>query len=376
MRIHSRSSGSLLVLTTVAVSVVGQAHADIINVPGDHTAIQVAIDAANPGDEVVIAPGIYFETINLLGKAITVRSSGGAEVTTIDAQGTGCVVLCVNGESSTTVLDGFTITGGSALEGGGMLIEQSSPTVMHCVFSDNTAVNSGGGMRINNGAPTITDCTFIGNTGNSGGGMGNRESSPQVSDCFFYGNATGSTGFGGGMLNGLNSSPTITDCVFEMNTGYDGGGLYNAANSNPLVIGCTFADNTADFKGGGVDNHTSNPSYSDCIFRNNSAAVDGGMHNDVALPASMPTVSSSLFCENVPNHISDTYIDDGYNTFRCSCTVPCPADIDGSCTADVEDLLRLLAAWGPCAGCLGDVDLSGVVDVTDLLQVLAAWGPC
>jgi hypothetical protein len=54
----------------------------------------------------------------------------------------------------------------------------------------------------------------------------------------------------------------------------------------------------------------------------------------------------------------------------------CPADLDGSGTVDVADLVQLLGAWGPCAGCLEDVDGSGAVDVADLVVLLAAWGPC
>ncbi len=86
--------------------------ADIINVgPGD--SIQAAIDAAVDGDEIVVAPGTYFETIDFLGKAITLRSSNGPEVTIIDAQGVGSVVTCDSGEGPGTVLEGFTITGGT-----------------------------------------------------------------------------------------------------------------------------------------------------------------------------------------------------------------------------------------------------------------------
>lgn len=55
---------------------------------------------------------------------------------------------------------------------------------------------------------------------------------------------------------------------------------------------------------------------------------------------------------------------------------PHPGDFNGDGVIDLVDLLRLLAAWGPCAAC--DEDLSGddVVDLNDLLAILAAWGPC
>ncbi|MCZ6835815.1 MAG: choice-of-anchor J domain-containing protein [Planctomycetota bacterium] len=57
--------------------------------------------------------------------------------------------------------------------------------------------------------------------------------------------------------------------------------------------------------------------------------------------------------------------------------ITCEGDTDGNNVVDVEDLLDLLAAWGPClAPCPPDFDGNGVVDVEDLLDLLAAWGPC
>ena len=52
-----------------------------INVPADHATIQSAIDAANNGDSILVAPGTYVENINFKGKDITVTSSDGPEVT-------------------------------------------------------------------------------------------------------------------------------------------------------------------------------------------------------------------------------------------------------------------------------------------------------
>jgi pectin methylesterase-like acyl-CoA thioesterase len=80
--------------------------------PGDpYCSIQTAIDNAVDTDEIVVAPGTYFETINFLGKAVTLRSSDGADVTIINAQEQGSVVTCDSGEGPNTVLEGFTLTG-------------------------------------------------------------------------------------------------------------------------------------------------------------------------------------------------------------------------------------------------------------------------
>ena len=57
-------------------------------------------------------------------------------------------------------------------------------------------------------------------------------------------------------------------------------------------------------------------------------------------------------------------------------TPPCEGDINTDGTVDVNDLLTVIAAWGPCKGCAEDVDANGVVEVNDLLAIIAAWGPC
>ena len=57
-----------------------------------YCSIQTAIDNAVDTDEIVVAPGTYVEAINFLGKAITLRSSDGQSVTTIDGTGFSHVV--------------------------------------------------------------------------------------------------------------------------------------------------------------------------------------------------------------------------------------------------------------------------------------------
>ena len=51
------------------------------------------------------------------------------------------------------------------------------------------------------------------------------------------------------------------------------------------------------------------------------------------------------------------------------------ADIDGDGNVGVEEMLAIIAAWGPCDGCPEDLNNDGVVDVADMLIVIAQWGP-
>lgn len=215
-------------------------HVDDDNCPGPGTgtvadpfcSIQSGIGASSNGDEVLVSPGTYHETINFLGKAITLQSTDGASATTIDAGGlNNRVVACINGEGPSTILRGFTITGGRAFDGGGMLNVGSSPTVTNCDFFANVASapnpagnGNGGGMYNVNGSPTVINCVFRHNTSRGwggGGGMCNMESSyPIVSNCTFFGNDVRQADSGGGaMLNSSIASPSVTNCVLWENPG-------------------------------------------------------------------------------------------------------------------------------------------------------------
>src|SRR4029077_2829117 len=88
--------------------------ATTIHVPVEQPTIQAGINAASNGDIVLVAPGTYKENINFSGKAITLKSSGGARVTIIDGGGIAPVLTFSSNETSSSVLNGFTLQNGSA----------------------------------------------------------------------------------------------------------------------------------------------------------------------------------------------------------------------------------------------------------------------
>ena len=59
---------------------------------------------------------------------------------------------------------------------------------------------------------------------------------------------------------------------------------------------------------------------------------------------------------------------------------PCPTDLDGNGDIGFDDLLEVLATWGPYDPCPPyepqDFDRNCDVGFADLLDVLATWGPC
>lgn len=238
----------------------GAVRAETRRVPTlEHPTIQACIDSAVDGDECVVAPGTYNETIDLLGKAITVRSSAGSHVTIIDGTGfNDSVVKCITHEGPDTVLDGFTITGGTR----GRL----------CFLKP--LLTCGGGM-LNLSDATVVRCTFTGNGAALGGGMYNGGSDSSVIGCRFLRNAAGT---GGGVCNQY-SNAKLTNCEFSGNIAFHGGGIANTWGSDSAVINSTFTGNRANEYGGGIYNYASLLTVTNCTLSRNESDVGGAMFN-------------------------------------------------------------------------------------------------
>jgi len=64
-------------------------HAATLSVPAPYPTIQLAVNAASPGDVVEIAGGTYFEHVNVTGKTDVTIQARGSDVVTVDASGVG-----------------------------------------------------------------------------------------------------------------------------------------------------------------------------------------------------------------------------------------------------------------------------------------------
>jgi len=150
-------------------------------------------------------------------------------------------VVTAAGVDDGTVLDGFTVRGGSArhrrlIKGGGMLMDSAAPTVINCRFVYNLGVK-GGGIHITDSNPRVINCAFTGNWAyDSGGGVYNDSSGAVFVNCLFSGNRARDGGGGGVFHNG--GEVTFLNCTFSGNWASDGGGGLYVYAGNADISSC------------------------------------------------------------------------------------------------------------------------------------------
>ena len=252
----------------VTISVVFKISTEgVLRVPSEYETIQHAINEATNGDIVLVSDGIYSgsgnRNIDFKGKAITVCSENGPEVTIINCENKGRGFHFHTGEDSNSVLDGFTITYGFIPTGpdryaGGIKFSSSSPTVTNCIIQNCSAKYNGGAIYCSSSGPTLRNCTIKGN------------SAPGI-----YPDKEGHTGKGGGIYCYSSSNPMISNCTINENSAKRGGGIWCDGSSNPTIENCTIMHNHAD-RGGGIYCHNSNLEVTHCTIEWNSTWQNGG----------------------------------------------------------------------------------------------------
>lgn len=138
----------------------GAARAATLTVaPGE--SVQAALDRAADGDLIALTAGVYPGDVDFRGRAVTVRGVGATTV--LAGTGTGPVVRFVTGEGRSSVLDAVMVTGGVALDGGGILVRDASPTIVRCVVTANRAVSRGSGIHLERANARVANTLFLAN---------------------------------------------------------------------------------------------------------------------------------------------------------------------------------------------------------------------
>ncbi len=136
-------------------------------VPGDYGSIQEGLDDLASGT-LCVSAGTWEGGIDFNGRPLSVVGVDGPARTQLVGIG-GSVVSFRSGEKSDSVLRGFTVRGGLSEHGGGIRVEDSSPTLEDLRIVANTSVLNGGGMYVENGSPTLRRVKFSRNeAGDSG----------------------------------------------------------------------------------------------------------------------------------------------------------------------------------------------------------------
>ena len=264
------------------------AHGDNTN-PGTQAlpfrTIDKAVDVCASGSTIMVMPGVYATDAEqefpiFLSPGVRLRSTDGADETTISGDGLHNTVSIINPTSNTAVI-GFTITDTGS----------SGPTAM------NINRTSGG---ILNGWPLIQDCVFdgCGNLSATGGalradGVNGSPGAPRIEGTVFR-NCVADEG--GAAYFGQYTNATLEGCTFEDNSAYRGGGVCTRTEVGLFVNNSSFLGNEADLGGGlsAVDGG-GELALDGCEFWYNMASANGG---GVLVASYNPNYESVLFAGN------------------------------------------------------------------------------
>ncbi|HJN97848.1 MAG TPA: hypothetical protein QGF51_02615, partial [Candidatus Marinimicrobia bacterium] len=233
--------------------------------------IQTAIDSSSDGDTVLVAQGVYCDTVNFIGKNIVVGSHYIIDhnETFIDSTILGVGnpyyyynencgnffggVKFVNGEDSSAVLTGFTIT--SSFGDSPLQCINSSPTLSNLSVLGNSISGNGGGAIYLVNCNSNLEYLHIGNnhktSANIGGaGIFAENSSLTIYNSLIVNNSSSetdvySTTITTGGIVAVNSTLVLNNNTFFGNSGgvVHGGAIHFDAGSNGTIINSIFWDN-------------------------------------------------------------------------------------------------------------------------------------
>lgn len=399
--------------------------------------LAVALDAAQDGDEVRVAQGLYLPDGGTgdVARSFSPRSGvtvlggyAGLAGANPDARDPRAYVAVLSGDLNgddgpdftnrednasnviflrdveRVVLDGFTVRGGYARlsfrqDGGGLNAAFSKFAVRDCVFTDNLADWYGSAMGLLNsfaGDIDVIDTMFVGNYAVRFGTIATYTTSPRFINCYVAGNTAQN---GAGFYIGSNA--LIVNCTVVHNRGTGSGSSVGCAIFNnggtPLVVNSILRDNGevgSEFANIWVAGGT--PTFRNTSIGGLSAYAGNG---NVNLPANFENLAGSDGVIGTPDDQPRLPADSPLRDLGDGEAVPedvttdlfggprivgktvdlgvdefgCPGDVDGNGVVNFLDLNTVLSNYGQTTP-EGDLNGDGVVNFLDLNTVLSGFG--
>ncbi len=288
--------------------------------------IQDAVDAADPGDHIMVTNGVYQSGGRVavgtgsgsgsnrvaVTKPLVLQSVNGPAYTVIQAYpspvanpgvGTMRCVYLTNGAS----LSGFTLANGAtwAPWGGGVYCQSSNLVVVsNCVLVGNSTGTRGAGAY----GGTLVNCVILSNSAPPAAGSGGSGAYGSILvNCRLIGNSS--------QNGGATAYCTLTNCTLVYNRALYGGG---AASSR--LYNCLLTGNSAEVDGGGtIDCRIVN-----CTVTENSAGRYGGG----VVTGSM--FNSIVYFNTSPQEANYFAI----SVYSYCCTTPLPPGGEGNIAMD------------------------------------------
>jgi predicted outer membrane repeat protein len=224
-------------------------------------------------------------------------------------------------DNSSPVVSDCTFTNNEGYFGAAMFNRYGSePAITNCTFISNKAEGWGGAIyNINDSdddptLPTIIGCTFyLNEVSEKGGAIANNNSSPEIIDCSF----TENSAYNGGAIFNTDSSPRITGCAFIENMASYGAGIRSENMSDIAISQCLFDSNAATGFGGAMYNYDdTSVSVQNSFFVKNSAQYGAGIYNNDTY---IVNVGKTVFNGNDANYGGAIYITQSYYMAATNC---------------------------------------------------------
>ncbi|QIP12514.1 hypothetical protein G8759_07700 [Spirosoma aureum] len=283
------------------------------NASGD---LQAMINASASGDQVWVARGTYMPSISGLSDPrtasfsnkngvsvlggftgiagtennVTARSAIPSSTTlsgdigTVGDKADNCYHVILNnsnGLDNSAVLDGFVITGGKAdgasgelsAYGGGIFNIGSSPSILNCLFTQNSGITGASIANAFTAGLRIANCSFVNNVANQIGGIYDQNGDgTSIVNCFFGQNSADvpDAAFRGNM-----GTMNVINCTFSGNTP----GAFRVQNNTTVNLVNSLFWNNGGQDAIHVEETAASLNASYCLIEANETDYTDGGHN-------------------------------------------------------------------------------------------------